>query len=196
MAAKEERLFRDVSKKLVETEERSRMLAKLLKNNVGLNEDELFILNSDSKFKVLKNKDNILGRKHKELSGIILKYKIKDNDLFGVKLRKRRDWLKGSLEKSLGNRSKECRKLFKEVKEYGRKHRMILRRKYERKVEHLVMKYGKKQKNGWEDMLRDMRNFMGNPRMFVGDDEVRGEEVKDPVIVLDGGMWLRYLMMK
>ena len=103
-------MFRDACKKLVESEERSKMLKNLLKLKIGLHEDESFLHNSDKKFRVLGNIENILGKKHSELSKIILKYKLKDNNLFGVKLQKRRNWLRGKIETSLGSRSKECRR--------------------------------------------------------------------------------------
>ena len=55
-------MYRDTCKKLVEAEERSKMLKNLVKLKIGLNEDEKFLHNSDKKFKVLGNNEHIMGK--------------------------------------------------------------------------------------------------------------------------------------
>ena len=160
-------MYRDTCKKLVEAEERSKMLKNLVKLKIGLNEDEKFLHNSDKKFKVLGKNEHIVGKKHLELSQILLKYKIKDNNLFSVKLRKKRSWLRGKIETSLGSRSKECRRLIEEVKEYGMCHRKVVRRKNTKKVEHLFKKFGRGSKSGWDELSKEVKEFMGNPRVLM-----------------------------
>ena len=54
----------------------------------------------------------------------------------------------------------------------------MIRKKHKKKVEHLVKKYGRRSRSGWEDMFREVKDFKGNPRIF-GDKE----EAKDPVVV-------------
>ena len=69
-----------------------------------------------------------------------LKYKIRDNNLHGVKLRRRRNWLRGVLETTLGGRSPACRKIVDDVKSVSNQLRMKLKTKNKKKVEHLVKK--------------------------------------------------------
>ena len=53
MAAREIRGFRSMSKKLVETEERSKLLNELKKRHICLGSEEVFVQNLVKKFKVL-----------------------------------------------------------------------------------------------------------------------------------------------
>ena len=53
MTAREIREFRTISKKLVEVEERSKLLEQLKKYKVSLNEEEKFVHRLGSKFKTL-----------------------------------------------------------------------------------------------------------------------------------------------
>ena len=54
MTALEVKEYRGSCKKLVEAEERSKMLSVLLKNGVGLAEDEEFSRSNDKKFRIHK----------------------------------------------------------------------------------------------------------------------------------------------
>ena len=81
MTAREVRDYRGTSKKLVEAEERSKMLKDLLRSKVCLGEEEMFIKKSQTKFKVLGKNKEVLKKKHEELVKVNLKYKIKDNIL-------------------------------------------------------------------------------------------------------------------
>ena len=65
MTAQEVRMFRNVSKKLVEVEQRTKLLEELRKKNVCLNEEEWFVQKSCEKFKTLGNKKGFL-KKHRE----------------------------------------------------------------------------------------------------------------------------------
>ena len=61
MAAKEVREYRTLSKKLVEIEERGRMLVRLQKKRIFLTEEELFVQNLQTKFKILGDKKGVRG---------------------------------------------------------------------------------------------------------------------------------------
>ena len=63
MTAMEVREYRGVSKKLVEAEERSKMLNCLLKNGVCLTEDEKYSHSTNLKFRILGTKKGILEKK-------------------------------------------------------------------------------------------------------------------------------------
>ena len=81
MTVLEIRRFTDISKKLGEAEERSK-LKNCLKCKVGLGEDEYAIKNSNEKFQVLGNKREVLKKKHEEGVNLAMRYKVKDNILF------------------------------------------------------------------------------------------------------------------
>ena len=53
MTAKEVRSYRTMCKKLVEIEERAKLLEELKKRKICLGEEEMFVRNLQSKFKVL-----------------------------------------------------------------------------------------------------------------------------------------------
>ena len=92
MTAKEVRDYRNVCKKLIEVEEKSKLFQVLRKQGVNLPEEEYQIQKSFTKFKVLGDKRGILAKKHEEMMSLSLNLKIKDNNLYGVKLRRKKNW--------------------------------------------------------------------------------------------------------
>ena len=183
MTALEVREYRATCLKLIEADERGKLLKELLRNNVCFNEEEFLIQKPDKKFRVLGEKENVLDKKHEEIVKVTLKYKIKDNDLDGVKLRKKRDKLKWKLEMSLGMRSQEWRRIFEDIRALGVKHRDKIRKKNRKKVKHLVRKHGRRPKSGWEDLPKPWRTTMGNPRIFNDKEDLLKEDVKEPMVV-------------
>ena len=51
MAAKEARLYQKLANRLVECEERSKLLRRMIKEEIGFREEELFILHERGKLK-------------------------------------------------------------------------------------------------------------------------------------------------
>ena len=111
-----------------------------------------------------------------------LKWKIKDNNLYCVKLRKRRNWLRGTLESTLGSRSARCRTIVEQVKTHVTKLRSNLKTKHRKKIEHLVRKYGKKGVTLDEGVVKQM----GSPGILLSE-ELVAEDVRDPVTVTRKG---------
>ena len=184
MTAQEVREYRGTSKKLVEAEERNKLLKDLLRSKVCLGEEEKFIMKSQAKFKVLGNNKEVLKTKHEEMVKLNLKYKIKDNILYGVMLRKRKEYLRKQLESILGMKSKEYRRVVGEVKQFCVKYRERLKKKHKKKVLHLVRKFGvKKERDDWKELPDDDRALMGNPGMFNDARSMEKEDVKDPILV-------------
>ena len=142
MAALEEREYRSVFKKLAVNEERSKLLNDMRKNKVCLAYEEGFILHTTNKFKALRRKGDI-QKSREEFIMLSLKLKIRDNNLEGVKLRKKRNWLKGRLKSLLGPRSSEYRRLLNDVRKNTTMLKESQRKKNTRKLEHLKKKFGK-----------------------------------------------------
>ena len=186
MAALEEREYRSMCKKLTINEERSKLLKNLKRNKVCLASDESFILRTTGKLKVLKNKGDVQKSREQFLM-LSLDLKIRDNILEGVKLRKKRNWLKSKLETTLGPRSGELRKLLNDIRKNTTRLRESLRKKNIRKVEHLKKKYGSMTNNMKTLMTKDMTDMVGRPQILDENVDVVTEGVKDPVIVVREG---------
>ena len=84
MTAKEIREYRLISRKLVEVEEKNKLLEELKRRKVCLAEEEMFFRSLQSKFKSLSKEGKHVRKQHVSLT---LKYKIRDNILQGVKMR-------------------------------------------------------------------------------------------------------------
>ena len=66
----------------------------------------MFLRGNNAKFQIFGTREGVMNKKHEELVNLTMKYKIKDNNLYVVKLRSCRNWLRGRIESSLGSRSK------------------------------------------------------------------------------------------
>ena len=183
MAAQEVREYRTLSKKLVEIEEKGKMLEKLQKRRVNLNEEELFVQNLQSKFKILGDRRGIKGKQREEVLTITMKYKVRDSTLHGIRVRRRRNYLRSKLEQEMGKRSTEWRKIKEEVMGYTTRLRVKLKVKYSKKVEHMVKKYGVVRNRC--DVDKVMLEYMGEPKILVED--VGPDKTRDPVIVENTG---------
>ena len=65
-----------------------------------------------------------------------------------------------------------------DVKEFELANREKFKKKHLKKVNHLVEKYGRKSKNGWDGLLKEVKEIMGNPepRGLQGRHDEGGEE--------------------
>ena len=173
-------MYKNTCLKLVEIEERTKLLEELRKKNLGLREEEMFTQNFVNKFKILGKEKT---KCHDDLMSKAMGFKIRDNNQHGTKVRKRRNWLRGRLEASLGGRSNACRSLFEEVKQMTSRHRLKLKQKHRKKVDHLTRKFGIKRKTTLD---KELLTRMGNPRIFMCDD-IEADEVRNPVVVAGEG---------
>ena len=124
----EERAYRNVAKKCSETEARGKFFHNLIKAGIGLREIEENVLHEGAKFKGGGGMSNL---KRRELVTMFMKEKLKDNILFGVKLRAERYKLRSKVESILGRKSKKARKVIEEVRRYNTKLKCELNTKYE-----------------------------------------------------------------
>ena len=181
MVAKEVRELRTLSKKLVEIEEKGKMLVRLQKKKICLPAEELFVKKMQSKFKILGDKRGVSGNQRDEFMSITMRYKVKDNTLHGIKVRKRRNYVRWRLETQMS--SGEWKKLWDDVKKNTDRLRKKLKQKYVKKVDHLTKKYGMMRKN--QDYDEKLMKYMGDPGVFKYD--VGPDDVKDPIIVENVG---------
>lgn len=138
MSAKEARLYQKLANRLVECEERSKLLRRMIKEEIGFNEEEQFITHERGK---LKGK-NEMKKERREFLALIMGKKLKDNIHFERDLRFRRDQSRRKLEDAMGPNSTACRRMVKRSKFEGEKLRMSCRTKNMRKFDHLKAKYG------------------------------------------------------
>ena len=166
MAAKEVRELRTISKKLVMIEEKNKLLLELRKKKICLPEEEMFVQNLHSKFKILGERRGVIEKQRSEFVSLSLKYKIRDNNLHGVKVRKKRDYLWKKLETEMGKKSSGWKCLLQEIKANSSKLRVKLKDKYKKKVVHLTQKYGVVGSRN-VDIEDSMMQYMGRPKVFV-----------------------------
>ena len=185
MVALEEREYRSVCKKLAQNEERSKLLSDMKRNKVCLAYEEGFILHTTNKFKALKNKGDV-QKSREEFLKLSLNLKIRDNNLEGVKLRKKRNWLRGKLESLMGPRSREYRRLMDDARKNTAKMKESLRRKNGKKLEHLKKKFGQL-KNDRVVMSKEMTELVGKPRILDENVDVETRGAKDPIVVVREG---------
>ena len=69
MTAKEIREYRTISKKLVEVEEKNKLLEELKRRKVCLGEEEMFITSLQNKFKCLGSREGQTKKQHEDIEG-------------------------------------------------------------------------------------------------------------------------------
>ena len=97
MSAQEIRANRNLSSRLVRTEERSKLLGNLIARGVGLKEEEEFLRHEHSKFRC-----NREYRKKKEIITLAMKEKLRNDRKFEAKTRKSRNLMLGKIEGKWG----------------------------------------------------------------------------------------------
>ena len=179
MSAKEARLYQKLANRLVECEERSKLLRRMIKEEIGFNEEEQFIAHERGK---LKGK-NVMKKERREFLALIMGKKLKDNIYFENDLRFRRDQSRRKLEDTLGPNSTACRRIVKRSKFEGEKLRMSCRTKNMRKFDHLKAKFGMRD-CGLDELCEEDQVKYEDARVFSGEDGMlRPQKLRDPVVV-------------
>ena len=181
MAAKEERTYRNLSKKLTKNEAQGHLLEGLLTHGVGLREVEEDIRREA---KQLKGGGRYKGRN--EIIRVKMREKIKDNHLVAVKLRRKRNLAKGKLETSVGAKSKVCRRIIREVKAYSTELRFKLSEENEEKINFLVQKYGEV-KDDLSELTSEEASKYASCAIFMKKCELVAKALKGPVVVCEDG---------
>ena len=157
----DERKYRNWSKKTTEAEERNQMLSDLLSQEVGLRDIELFVRREEEKLRG-RGKFN----KNREIVKNMMKEKLRDNIRYMLRCRRTRDRLRYQLETTWGVKSRMYRKVIKEVKTNNAELRLRLKRKYGKKVQFLVRKYGVTEDETLLSMTEDEQKKYGMAEVF------------------------------
>ena len=173
MTAKEVREYRNICKKLAEVEVRAKLLEDLKKNGICLADEEWFVHHEAEKFRILGNKRGALKKQHEELVSVSLKYKIRDNNIYGVTLRRKKNWLRGRLEHSA-----ELKSILREVKKTNDKLKERLK-KSKKKAEHLVKKFGRSRNSKKTEVDDVMTRLVGTPDILNDDIEIQRINIVD-----------------
>ena len=137
MSAQEIRAWRNLAKKLVVNEERTKLLGILQAKGVGLRDEEEFFRNEKSKFK--KGGTAIsFEKKSKEIIAQTMKLKIKDCRLEWEGIRKMRNRKMNKVQALLGPNSRKCRWVMNDIKKNCEVLRVKMRKKFKDKAILLV----------------------------------------------------------
>ena len=178
MTAREIRVFRNLSSKLIRIEERGRLLGILIARGVGLKEEEEFVRHEEGKLKCQKT--NL--KKRKEIVKLLMIEKIRDNKKLEKKTRKLRNRSLGVIEGSMGRNSRKCRDLRSQVRVNCQALRSKVRQKNNKKLMFLIKKYGVKNET-IEELAKVDRLKYGGAKIFAEEYEHEKNEEYVPCLV-------------
>ena len=182
MSAKEARLYRRLARRLIECEERTKLLKRMVSEEVGFKEEEEFILHEMGKLRG-QNKD--LRKERKQFLALMMRKKLKDNICIEKELRYRRDLARRNLEDIMGPNSTACRRIVRNSKCEGDKVRRSSYLKNVKKFNYLKNKYGMRG-GGLSDLCEDDQKKYEGAKVYSGE-EMRPQRMSDPVIVCRQG---------
>jgi hypothetical protein len=148
--------------KVVEAEERSRMMRVLVREGIGTNEVERQEGKKAAKrlggWRDIRNEDNIKTEMWQRL---------KDNEEYENKMRRERGQKRAELERQIGSKSNEYRKFINILGERMNKLRETLKRKYKEKIRALV---GKRKTPPFK-IPENLERYT-NSRIFTSEEEI------------------------
>ena len=177
MSAQEIRAYRSMNSKLVKVEELDKLMGNLIERGIGFKEEEEFIIRENLKLKGAKGK-----KLKKDFVLQLMKLKLRDNRILGEKIRNQRNKLRGKIEETLGQRSRQCRWIVKSVKENNLRLRQRVRKKNVKKFNYLVGKY-EVRNNVLDELSSEDRLKYGKAMIFDDDSEMGNVECQEPIIV-------------
>ena len=183
MSAQEIRAWRNLAKRLVVTEERTKLLSSLLSRGVGLKEEEDFFRHEKSKFKG-GGRMGVAEKGSKEIITQITKWKLRDSKIEGEGIRRLRNRKMNKVQVLLGPNSRKCRWIMEDIKKNCDKLRKRLRDKYKTKVERLVKEY-RASETGFNNLNEEDRKTYGGSAVFQGN--LVPEGVSEPAIICKEG---------
>ena len=185
MEGPDRRVMEKVWSQVAISEERIKLLKKLIKIEVGVSEVEELGINIHSKFKSnqlisrVKSGENV----SKEVIKSIMVIKLRDERKYLSELMKKRKRLREKLETELKKNSRPARRIFSELREKSATIKIEHRNKYKKKVDHLIQKY----RDSEDEIARSIPDDMidlGGLRIFDPDkyDEIKEEKYDVKII--------------
>ena len=162
------------------------MLGILIKNGIGVREVEEFVRHEKGKMRDVKKSTKSDSKRRREIVTMLMEIKLRDNRREGVKIRKVRNRLRQTIEKTLGSNSRKCRWVMRSIRDNGVALRTKLRKKNNKKIEFLKGKYAQNQ-DPLEDLKPEDKNKYGGARIFSETCDMRSEPDLKPSIVLMEG---------
>ena len=127
-------------KELTSSEMRLKLMNTLQRYKVGFNDVELFNLGLVFNSKTMTH-DNYIEKDDRKVIEVAMKFKRQDEIRNRKKMIREKIKARKRIEEVMGKDSYKKRKLVKHLNEVAEKQKRILKEKYDRKVEHLRMKY-------------------------------------------------------
>ena len=174
------RTLRNLSSKLVMSEERDKFFGNLTRLGIGVKEVEDFARKNDDRVRNLNSK--LKGKQRRELVAKAMDIKLMDNKGVMKKLRTRRNQLLKKLEDDLGHRSRLCRWVRRSTRENCDKLRTRVRKKFAKKFEFLKGKYEEKN-NPMDTLNEDDQMKYKDAKIFSMISDMRMEDDEEPTVV-------------
>ena len=188
---REERMFRNTSKKCLKGETQFQLLKELAEMKIGLREVEEYIaaegLKSRRGLRELNFTSKVRNfKKEREIVGMIMRKKMRDCGKRCIELRRLKTQARKDLENSLGGKTRKYWSIVRETRKYSDNLREELKKKNMRKIKFLSEKYG--MKTGIMDgMTEDEVKEFGQAEIFEENCKMEGDKLKEPEVVRGKG---------
>ena len=188
---REERMFRNSSKKCLRGETQFQLLKELSEMKIGLREVEEYIaaegLRSRRGLREMNFTSKVKNyKKEREIVGMIMRKKMRDCGKKCIELRKLKTQARNEMENSLGGKTRRYWRVLRETRKYSDTLREEIRRKNMRKIKFLSEKYG--MRTGILDgMTEDEVEEFGQAEVFEEECEMVGDNLKEPEVVRGEG---------
>ena len=187
MTAQDLRMLRKISIRLVEAEERSQHIRKLVSKGLGFKEEEEFMNREKSKLKGGK----VFDEKRKIIK-LAMDEKWSDNFKLIYKLKKQRNRLRTRICGAYETKSRVLEGILKKIGNQAKLARQEARTRLKKKEQFLTKKYGgnTRLEGGIEELAKVDQSRFGAARIFDTDGKWEKEPSKEPAVVCDEGQEL------
>ena len=180
-------MLRKISIRLVEAEERSQHIRKLVSKGLGFKEEEEFMNREKSKLKGGK----VFDEKRKIIK-LAMDEKWSDNFKLIYKLKKQRNRLRTRICGAYETKSRVLEGILKKIGNQAKLARQEARTRLKKKEQFLTKKYGgnTRLEGGIEELAKVDQSRFGAARIFDTDGKWEKEPSKEPAVVCDEGQEL------
>ena len=186
-STREERIYRNSSKKCTRGEVRYHLIEELAKAKLGLREVEEFIKSDGVKSRRVAGNNELNSRirrqkEEREIVGLLMRRKKRELSDICIELRKKKVKARRDMEEKLGGKTRVYWRVLREVRQQNTILRGRLSKKNEKKISFLRGKYAKRVE--LRDSMTDKEwQMYGDAEIFKEECNMRGESLRDPEIV-------------